>query len=107
MAYVARYIVSPNAAQDTESILRYLTREASGDLALAVEDKLFSTYEKLASVHVLGHRRSDLTDREEFRFYLLNPYLIVFQRVPDMVIIHAVLHGARDVRRTLRARGVN
>ncbi len=103
---MARYIVSPNAAHDTEDILRYLTREAGVAFAESVEEKLFSTYEKLASVTALGHRRVDLTDRAEFRFYLVRPYLIVFQREAGSTIIHAVLHGSRDIKDTLNQREV-
>ncbi len=52
-----------------------------------------------------GHLREDLTSLP-LHFFLLDTYLIVYNRAASPLAIHAVLHTSRDVRSLLRKRPV-
>jgi plasmid stabilization system protein ParE len=74
-------------------------REQAGRLEIT----LFSLFARIATFLGLGHRRFDLT-RRPFLFFSEKPYLIVYERDHNPLIIHAILHSTRDVRSALRHR---
>jgi plasmid stabilization system protein ParE len=51
-----------------------------------------------------GHRRDDLTPREDLRFRTVFSYLIVYRIDQKPLTIIAILHGNRDVEKLLRYR---
>jgi plasmid stabilization system protein ParE len=51
-----------------------------------------------------GHRRDDLTQREELRFWSVFSYLIVFRIDRKPFTIIAILHAKRDVQQLLNER---
>jgi len=97
------FVVSPLAADDLNEIWAYLAEQASEEFADRTLEKLAGTFAALAETPGLGHVRSDLT-RLPVHFYFFAPYMIVYQRDRTPLPIHAVLHGARNVRRILRNR---
>lgn len=98
------YRLTATAVDDLAEISAYLTEQGGDSLAFTIENELFTKFETLAAHPGLGHRRSDLT-RLPFVFFPWDPYLIVYQRDCSPILIHAVLHGARDLKRILRKRG--
>jgi plasmid stabilization system protein ParE len=100
---VKPFIVSPLAADDLHAIWLYLAEEASEEFADHTIEKLARTFAELAEMPGLGHRRSDLT-RLRVHFYFAAPYMVIYQRDCSPLAIHAVLHGARDLRTILRHR---
>jgi plasmid stabilization system protein ParE len=100
---VKPFIVSPRAADDLNSIWLYLAKEASEEFADRTLLKLTGRFADLAETPVLGHRRTDLT-RLPVHFLFVRPYMIVYQQDRSPLAIHAVLHGARHLRRILRKR---
>jgi len=97
------FVVSPNAADDLEDIWLYLAEKASEEVAERTIEKIVQGFAKLADDPGIGHRRKDLT-RLPLHFFFVEPYLVVYQRDHSPLAIHAVLHGARDVRKILRKR---
>lgn len=102
---MSRYILTASALEDLRQIIGYLATEAGEQVASSIEQNLFTCFDDLAAYPGLGHRRSDLTPRPVV-FYTVYPYLIIYQRDISPIIIHAVLHGARDVRYTFQKRQI-
>lgn len=100
---MSSFVLTPVAVEDLREIASWLAEQAGEAVAERVENGLFASFQRLADTPGLGHRRSDLTKRP-LVFFTINPYLIVYQRDISPIIIHAILHGARDVKRTLLGR---
>ena len=97
------FVVSPNAADDLNSIWLYLATEASDEVADRTLQRLVRSFADLAETPILGHRRTDLTSLP-LHFYYVRPYMVIYQRDRSPLPIHAVLHAARDVQTILRDR---
>jgi plasmid stabilization system protein ParE len=95
--------LTPHALDDIDEISIYLQQEASDTIALRMRAKFFEHFDALAMHPGIGHRRRDLTSRP-LRFFTVDPYLIAYREAEARIIILAVLHGARDVKRLLRSR---
>jgi antitoxin ParD1/3/4/toxin ParE1/3/4 len=93
---VNHYRLTPTAIDDIDQAISYLASQAGWNIALKIEQELFQLFEKLAAFPGLGHLRPDLTSLP-LHFFPSEPYLIAYQRDTKPVIIHAVLHGARDI----------
>jgi plasmid stabilization system protein ParE len=100
---MSRYTLTTSALEDLRQIIAYLATEAGEQVASRIEHNLFGCFDDLAANPGLGHRRSDLTPRPVV-FYTVYPYVVIYQRDMSPITIHAILHGARDVRRTFEAR---
>jgi len=98
-----RYQLAESASTDLREIVAYLAENAGEAIALRMEDELFAHFGILAQHPGIGHRRRDLTPRQ-LRFFTVDPYLIAYREAEARIIILAVLHGARDVKRLLRSR---
>ncbi len=99
------YHLTELAVDDLREIVAYLAEQASEAVALRIEDELFAKFASLAEHPGQGHSRADLT-RLPLVFFTVDPYLIVYQRNVSPVVIHAIFHGARDVKRHLKRRPV-
>ncbi len=97
------FVVSPNAADDLNSIWLYLATEASEEVADRTLQRLVHSFADLAETPVLGHRRTDLTTLP-LHFFYVRPYMVIYQSDRSPLPIHAVLHAARDVQKVLRSR---
>jgi plasmid stabilization system protein ParE len=91
------------AFRDLDSILAHLMDQVSVDAAYQLRSELFLTFARLTEFPGLGHARPGLTSRPVV-FFAVEPYLVIFDRRSDPLTIHAILHGARDVKRMLRSR---
>jgi len=94
-----------------------LTAEAQGDLnrfettfsmrrfraARYVVASLVRGFRALARTPGQGHRRDDLSEREELRFWSVFSYLIVYRIDKKPLKIVAILHGKRDVEQLLKS----
>jgi plasmid stabilization system protein ParE len=100
---VSEYRLTAAALDDIEEILLYVFENYGFDRSIQLEDALFARFEQLALFPGLGHRRSDLTKRP-FLFFPERPYLIIYERDVDPLIIHAVLHASRNAARYLTHR---
>jgi antitoxin ParD1/3/4/toxin ParE1/3/4 len=101
---VARYRLTSRALRDLTSIVKWLSVEATPAIALRTEDNLFELFDSLARNPGIGHRRHDLTPRNVL-FFPLRPYLVVYEpTAASPILIHAVLHSARDLQAILGSR---
>jgi plasmid stabilization system protein ParE len=100
---VSLYRLTPSAIDDIDQAISYLASQAGWNIAIKIEQELFDTFQKLSDFPGLGHRRPDLTPLP-LHFFPSEPYLIVYQRDTNPLIIHAVLHGARDAATILSER---
>lgn len=89
--------------EDLGDILVYLADEAGPQVAYRRRVQLFAKFARLAEYPGLGHHRSDLTSHPVV-FFTVDPYVVIFDRDVTPIVIHAVLHGARNVKRVLRSR---
>ncbi len=95
--------LTETALRDIDSILAYLVDEAGDAPAYRLRAQMFETFARLAEYPGMGHLRRDLT-RKPLSFFPVDPYLVIFDGASQPITIHAVLHGARDVKQILRRR---
>ena len=98
---MSEYRLTAAALNDIDEILLYVSKNHGPERSAELEHALFTRFEQLALFPGLGHRRTDLTKRP-FLFFTEHPYLIIYERNVDPLIIHAVLHASRDLGRLLK-----
>jgi toxin ParE1/3/4 len=98
---VSPFEVSPEALEDLLSIWEFVA-EDNRDAANRILRDFNDAFRLLANMPGLGHRRTDLTKRD-LRFWTVYSYLIIYKQ-SDPVVIVAVLHGKRNVKKLLKAR---
>ena len=67
------------------------------------EAKLYAAFETLAAAPGIGHLRQDLIS-SNVHFYYVEPYLVVYRRETNPLIILTVVHGSRDIAALLQER---
>lgn len=88
------------ALRDVAEIITYHHRNSLPNVAGDLESLLFRAFNNLASSPAMGHKRSDLTDRNVL-FHYERPYCIVFRRTERGTQILRVVHEARDLRKLI------
>jgi antitoxin ParD1/3/4/toxin ParE1/3/4 len=96
------FVFAPDAEADVFQVWLYLLREAGRATADRVESEILDAFRDLAETPGRGHRRSDLTGHDVF-FYAVYQYMVVY-RIGTPLEVLAVIHGKRDVKRTLKRR---
>jgi plasmid stabilization system protein ParE len=96
-----RYVLSDEAASDLRDIIEFIA-EKSERAALRVAGEFSTTFRGLAQMPLKGHRRRDLTERDDLLFWPVWSYLVIYRPDPRPLEIVAVLHGKRDIERVLR-----
>jgi plasmid stabilization system protein ParE len=97
----SRFIFTEEAQAQLLEILDYLTDE-SESAAVRVRQAIYDAIATLAERPRIGHTREDLTNRP-VRFWSVYSYLVVYDPQSQPLTIVAILHGARDVERLLKA----
>jgi len=97
-----RFDLTPEAIADLREIWRFIAQD-SVDAADRVLDDFYHSFGRLATTPGMGHTRDDLT-RRDVRFWPIYSYLVVYQRRSRPLLVIAVLHGRRDVKRLLEDR---
>ncbi|HZD50962.1 MAG TPA: type II toxin-antitoxin system RelE/ParE family toxin [Silvibacterium sp.] len=98
-----RYILSPEAIDDLSEIWRYIAKQSGAAIADQLEEEFFGTFDLLTQFPRAGHPRIDLTNRPVL-FFPARKYMVIYQDTSDELIVHAVLHSARNLKRVLRRR---
>lgn len=99
------YVLTPLARTDIFDIWSYIA-EGSEEAADRVEQAIYDACTSLAGGPLRGHTRPDLTGRQ-LRFWTLTQYpnyTVVYRLETAPLQIVAVLHGKRNIRRTLKQR---
>jgi plasmid stabilization system protein ParE len=102
---VSRYRLTTLAKLDIVRILHYLLENAGSSIALKTESDTRAAFRSLAEHPGLGHHREDLTSHNVL-FFLVRPYFIIYRVEDEGLVIHAVIHSARDMKAILRLRPV-
>ena len=97
---MTRFVLSPAAAADVESIATFLDEHAP-HATDHVLDALRGAMRRISAAPGISHVRGDLTD-EPLRFHPVWSYLVISREATPIEIVR-VLHAARDVARELRA----
>jgi plasmid stabilization system protein ParE len=98
---VKRFDVTAGALADVLEIWDFIA-EDNLEAADRVLDEFNQAFRKLTEVPGLGHLRQDLTKRNLF-FWPVRSYLVIYQKT-DPLLVLAVLHGKRNVRKILKGR---
>lgn len=85
------------AEQDPQELLLYVAAENS-TAALALADKIEAELAKLASYPYLGKIPQDVHLAQlEYRVLVVGDYLLFYKIKGRTILVHRILHGARDV----------
>ena len=90
---MAKYVISPLAAQDLEAISDYIAQD-NPHRAITFIMELRSQCDRVAASPKACRSRPELG--ENIRSSAYGNYVIFFQDVPDELCIVRVLHGAMD-----------
>lgn len=92
---MSTYILSPAAADDIQSIHRYI-RQSNPTAADEVAQELRENMRLIARHPGIGHTRDEIED-DSIRFWPVFSKLIVYRSNTNPVAILRVIHGARDL----------
>ena len=99
----APFRLAEDAVRDLEQAAAYLA-EKNETAALRFADDLEHAFLFIVRWPACGHRRPDLTQNQDIRFWPSNGYLIVYRAQPRPLVILGLLHGARDAASALASR---
>ena len=98
------YVVTPEATAELFQIWLYIAKD-SEEIADRVESEFYNKFASLAMQPGQGHRRRDYT-KADVLFFPLYSYLIAYRQVTDPLQILGIVHGAREIKRLLKQRGL-
>lgn len=101
---MSRYVLTAQAQHDLKQIRDYVLDEGGFRAAHYVVASLVTGFRALVKTPGQGHRREDLTPREELRFWSVFSYLIVYRIDKKPLTVVAILHGKRNVEQLLPER---
>ena len=99
-----RYVLTAEAQKDLRDIRDYVLREGGFRVARYVVGSIVTALRSLTRTPGLGHRREDLSTRDELLFWTVFSYVIVYRTDKKTLTVLAILHGNRDVGQILKAR---
>ena len=91
-----RFQLAPEARSDIKDILAYIAHD-NLEAAGRVRQKIHDACRRLAQYPFIGHRRDDLTTRQDVLFWPVYSYLIIYRPNSRPLEILRILHGKRDV----------
>jgi antitoxin ParD1/3/4/toxin ParE1/3/4 len=96
---MSRFVVSAAARQDLRDIQSHIAAD-NFEAARRVIRRLRTSFRQLAQHPQSGHARPDLTD-QPVHFWPVYSYLIVYKPDTRPLEIVRVVHGARDLERSI------
>jgi toxin ParE1/3/4 len=96
---MAKLIVSPQAEQDTATIVAMLTDKAGTSVAERYRRDFEELFERFLMFPMSGSRRRSLS--RYARIGIVEPYVIVYEHRGETVRIVRVLDGRRNITRKL------
>jgi len=97
---MATFRLSPGAEEQIGDIVEFIAADNEA-AAIRVRDRLYESFEVLASQPGIGHSREDLTGRP-LKFWNVFSYHVVYDPETRPLAILGVLHGARDLKQLLK-----
>ncbi len=103
---MARVLREDSAERDLLEIGRFIaSRSGSVDVALRFLDKINEKCDAYARQPLMGDARSDLG--ENVRLFPVDNYVVIYEPLPDGILILMVTRGSRDIPRVFRQRNLN
>jgi len=96
-----RFVHTPEARVDLQDIWDFVSEDSFEAADRVLED--FYRFGELAAMPGMGHKREDLTKQDIF-FWPVHSYLVIYRRESNPLLVVAVLHGKRHVKRVLKDR---
>ena len=96
-----RVELTREAIGDLQDIWEFIS-EDSFDAADRVLEDFYSGFSQLAEMPGMGHRREDLTTQNVL-FWPVHTYLVIYRDTNPLLIV-AVLHGKRNIKKLLKER---
>jgi toxin ParE1/3/4 len=96
---MTRVVVTELAKRDVRNILSDLSERASYRIAARYADAFKTVYRRLRELPAIGPPRSKLGPN--CRIGIVLPYLVVYDYIDDEVTVLRVLHGRRNITRSL------
>ncbi|MGH7940282.1 MAG: type II toxin-antitoxin system RelE/ParE family toxin [Limisphaerales bacterium] len=95
-----KYVLDPIVEDELWGIWRFIAQD-NPDAATRVIEAAYETFNALAANPDLGRRRkfknSRLLGIRSFRVTGFDNYLVFYRNVGDVIQVHHVYHGARDL----------
>jgi len=98
-----QYVLSPEAVADLFEIWMYIKEQTNLEAADQIEAAIRKAMAFLAHSPGVGHRRTDLTDKD-LRFFSVYSFLIIYRPGTLPLQVVSILHGRRDLRQLLQDR---
>ena len=94
------------ARQDLLNIYRYIKNAGRPETARRLSEKVSRACGSLSQFPERGHVPSELEGLGMLycRQIVVKPYRIIYQILGDVVLIHGIIHGRRDIRETMAQR---
>ena len=98
---MARVLREDSAEQDLLEIGRFIaTRSGSVDVALRFLDEIGQKCRSYAHQPLMGDARPDLG--ENIRMFPVGNYVVIYEPLPDGILVLLVTRGSRDIPRLFR-----
>ncbi|WNB74748.1 type II toxin-antitoxin system RelE/ParE family toxin [Methylomonas koyamae] len=99
-------LLTEPALADLLAINDYFLLEVSEKVAAKIIDTLEAAVTSLADLNERGTVPKELLvlGIRQYRQLIVKPYRIIYQRLPDQVVVHAILDGRRDMQTLLTQR---
>ncbi|MBS4051509.1 MAG: type II toxin-antitoxin system RelE/ParE family toxin [Methylomonas sp.] len=99
-------VLTEPAVSDLLAINDYYLLAVSDKTAAKIIDSLEAAVNSLAALTERGSVPKELLTLgiRQYRQLIVKPYRIIYQRMPDQVVVHAVLDGRRDIQTLLNQR---
>jgi antitoxin ParD1/3/4 len=95
-----RFVLTPEARADLQDIWEFIADDSCEAADRVLED-FYRAFGQLAAMPGMGHKREDLA-KQGVLFWPVYSYLVIYRRGSNPLLVVAVLHGKRHVKRVLR-----
>jgi addiction module RelE/StbE family toxin len=97
-----KVIWSPETYEDLKGIFDFIARD-SPSIAISFTERILAAIDRLIDFPLIGPRIREWK-RSPYRHVIVYPCRIIYRVEEDSVILIAIVHGARDLKRFMRQR---
>lgn len=91
-----KFLLTDDAKNDLDNIWYYIAID-NPEAASKVEDEIIKSFYILSENPLIGHKREDITQKPQIRFWSVFSYLIVYDAMATPINILRILSGYRDI----------
>src|SRR5260221_12757159 len=97
-----KVIWSLETYNDLKGIFDYIARD-SPSIAISVIERILAAIDRLSDFPLMGPRIREWK-RSTLRHVIVHSYRIIYRPEREAIILIAIVHGARDLKRFMRGR---